>query len=99
MPERFLLHILNSLVKNGIAASRLGAKGGYWLTRPLSKISLLDVTEAVENADPLFPDIAATQVLSAKQKTLFAKLESQVNGDARTRFARVKLSELQLAKQ
>ena len=48
MPERFLLQILRNLVTHGILRSTRGVDGGYALTRPPEKISLLDVIEAIE---------------------------------------------------
>lgn len=48
MPERFLLQILRSLVTHGVLKSTRGVEGGYMLRRPTSKITLLDLFEAVE---------------------------------------------------
>lgn len=48
IPLRFLLRILRSLVKAGIAASHRGAGGGYALARRPGEVTLLDVVEAVE---------------------------------------------------
>ena len=46
MPERFLLQILRSLVKQGILSSTRGVDGGYVLIR--DDISVFDVIEAIE---------------------------------------------------
>jgi Rrf2 family protein len=48
MPERFLLQILRVLVTHGILKSTRGVDGGYSLTRPPEKISLLEVIEAID---------------------------------------------------
>ncbi|MGE5554443.1 MAG: RrF2 family transcriptional regulator [Betaproteobacteria bacterium] len=48
IPMRFLLRILRSLVKAGIAVSQRGVGGGYALARPPEEVTLLDVVEAVE---------------------------------------------------
>lgn len=48
IPMRFLLRILRSLVKAGVAQSFRGAGGGYALARPAAELTLLDVAEAVE---------------------------------------------------
>jgi Rrf2 family protein len=48
MPERFLLQILRTLVTHDILRSTRGVEGGYRLSRPSTKISLLQVIEAVE---------------------------------------------------
>jgi Rrf2 family protein len=48
VPDRFLLKILKPLVSARILHSVKGPNGGYRLARPPEKVSLLDVTEAVE---------------------------------------------------
>jgi Rrf2 family protein len=48
IPEEFLAKILKTLVKAKLVKSTRGARGGYSLARPPSKISLLDVIEAIE---------------------------------------------------
>jgi len=48
IPLQFLEHILLELKHAGIVRARRGAKGGYWLARPASEISLADVIRAVE---------------------------------------------------
>jgi Rrf2 family protein len=48
IPIRFLLKILRLLTKNGIVESYRGVNGGYALARHPSKITLLDVVEAME---------------------------------------------------
>jgi Rrf2 family protein len=50
IPPRYLLQILRSLVKAGIMCSVRGAGGGYYITRPLVEISLLDIIDAVEKS-------------------------------------------------
>ena len=48
VPQDFLAKILKKLVKERLAVSSRGARGGYSLGRPASAISMLDVIEAVE---------------------------------------------------
>lgn len=48
MPERFLLQILRTLVTHDILVSTRGVEGGYRLSRPSTKISLLEIIEALE---------------------------------------------------
>lgn len=48
LPQRFTLKILGKLVLGGIVVSRKGANGGYGLSRPADKITLLDVLEVIE---------------------------------------------------
>lgn len=48
LPRPFAAQILNVLVKAGIAESKAGSRGGYWLLRPPAQISLLEIVEAAE---------------------------------------------------
>lgn len=48
IPSEFLAKILKTLVKAKLVRSVRGAHGGYSLAKPPSKISFLDVIEAVE---------------------------------------------------
>lgn len=48
IPLQFLEQILLELKKAGIVRTRRGARGGYWLARPASDVSLAEVIRAVE---------------------------------------------------
>jgi Rrf2 family protein len=48
IPLQFLEHILLELKHAGIVRARRGAKGGYWLGRPASEVSIADIVRAVE---------------------------------------------------
>ena len=50
LPLRYTPHILNLLVKAGLAEARAGQKGGYRLLRPPEDISVLEVVEAGEGS-------------------------------------------------
>lgn len=48
VPQTFASQILADLVRAGLAQSKAGRDGGYWLARDPATISLLDVVEAGE---------------------------------------------------
>jgi Rrf2 family protein len=48
IPVRFLPQVMGDLSRAGIVEARLGRAGGYRLSRPASKVSLLAVIEASE---------------------------------------------------
>lgn len=48
IPLQFLEHILLDLKHQGIVQARRGAKGGYWLARPASEVTIAEVVRAVE---------------------------------------------------
>ena len=48
IPLQFLEHILLELKHAGLINARRGARGGYWLARPPTEVSVADVIRAVE---------------------------------------------------
>ena len=48
IPVRFLPQVLGDLSRAGIVEARLGRAGGYRLSKPADRISLLDIIEAAE---------------------------------------------------
>lgn len=54
IPKPTLVKILQSLNMNGIIETREGKQGGIRLMKDPSKITVLDILEAVEKGKPLF---------------------------------------------
>ena len=54
VPTPYLAKHLQSLSRAGILDAVPGARGGYRLARPAADISVLDVVEAIDGADPSF---------------------------------------------
>ena len=48
VPPTFASQVLANLVRAGVASSRAGRNGGYWLARAPGDISMLEVVEAAE---------------------------------------------------
>src|SRR5687767_9333284 len=48
MPDRFVAQVMRLLVSAGIVTSTRGVQGGYTLAKPASKISLLEIVEAID---------------------------------------------------
>lgn len=48
IPQRFLIQVLGRLSDRGLVTAALGRNGGYRLSRPAARISLLDVVTAIE---------------------------------------------------
>ncbi|MFQ5478312.1 MAG: RrF2 family transcriptional regulator [Candidatus Binatia bacterium] len=53
IPQSFLSRILANLVRHGLLVAVAGQEGGYELSRPPSRISLLEVIEAAEEETEL----------------------------------------------
>ena len=54
LPPPYLNKQLQALVRAGILTSTRGKRGGFELARPLERISLLDVVDAIEGPEPAF---------------------------------------------
>ena len=95
MPERFLLQILRTLVTRGILDSTRGVEGGYRLARPLSKITLLDLVEAVDG--PLHCEAENVPNLAVPSQQRLSEVLDQISDDRRKRLASVTLANLKPA--
>ncbi len=91
MPERFLLQILRVLVNHGILRSTRGVEGGYSLLRPLTKVTLLDIMEAVDG--PLAPEFPPLNNIHEKSKTRLEDVLRKINAESCQSMARVRMSE------
>ena len=54
LPEAYLAKHLKSLVQAGILTATSGPRGGFRLARPATRITVLDVVEAIEGTAPPF---------------------------------------------
>lgn len=48
IPPKFLENILGQLRRSGLVRSQRGPEGGYWLARPVERISLADIIRAID---------------------------------------------------
>ena len=48
IPLEYLLKILQQMVRENVLISKRGPRGGFWLSRDASEITLLQVVEAIE---------------------------------------------------
>jgi Rrf2 family iron-sulfur cluster assembly transcriptional regulator len=93
IPLEYLLKILQQLVKANILRSKRGPRGGFSLARPLKKITLLNVIEAVDG--PMVSQLnlaehAKGERYSARVEQIYDKAIAQ----ARTVFERAKIADL-----
>jgi Rrf2 family protein len=54
VPTAYLAKHLQVLARSGVLEAVPGPRGGYRLARPATEISMLDVVEAVDGAEPAF---------------------------------------------
>src|SRR5689334_3530940 len=95
IPEKFLTKVLKPLVSAQILRSLRGHRGGYRLARPASKITLLEVVEAVDGPvrglAPVFQE--AGRDVGGLDARLAAVCD-QAAALQRDRFGKVRLSDL-----
>ncbi|HZY84455.1 MAG TPA: Rrf2 family transcriptional regulator [Gemmataceae bacterium] len=90
-PKRFLLRPLKALVSAGLLRSAAGPAGGYRLGRPVSRITLLEVVEAVDG--PVRGDAPRVGEGGGLDSRLGAVCE-RVAEEVRRRLGQVRLSDL-----
>lgn len=92
LPERYVLQLLRKLVIAGVVKSTRGVDGGYRLARPLTRISLLDIVEAVDEL-PSF-NVDTLDVLSAAAHWAIGDAMAAIDKDVRKRLGAFKLENL-----
>ena len=93
IPLEYLLKIMQQLVRANILKSKRGPRGGFSLARPLKKVSMLEVIEAVEG--PLMSqldlrELAPKEKFSAKAEQIYQKALAQ----EKMVFSKTKLSDI-----
>ncbi len=97
IPLEYLLKILQQLVRANVLRSKRGPRGGFSLAKPASKITMLEVIEAVDgpiSGELLLAEQAKGEKYAVKADKLYAKAIDQ----ARDVFDKTKLSMLLDAK-
>lgn len=93
IPLEYLLKILQQLVRANVLRSKRGPRGGFSLARPINKITVLQVVEAVDG--PLVSTLnlaehAKGEKFSNKAEKLYEKALAQ----SRAVFEKAKISDL-----
>jgi Rrf2 family protein len=93
IPDRFLLKILLPLVSKGVLYSRKGPGGGYHLAKPASKITLLEIVEAVDG--PLRGEVPALRGKGTDSlDSRLTKICQQVTNQTRNQLSKVTVAAL-----
>ena len=79
IPLEYLLKILQQLVRANVLRSKRGPQGGFWLAKPTTKITMLEIIEAVDGAiagelnvtELAGKDRYSTRVQQAYEKAIF----------------------------
>jgi Rrf2 family protein len=93
IPDRFLLKVLKPLVSAGVLESIKGPNGGYRLAKPASKITLLEIVEAVEGPIRGQAPLARGKDTSALDGRL-EEICQQIADQTRRQFEKVRIASL-----
>jgi len=96
MPERYLLQIMKTLKDAGLVVAMRGVKGGYRLAKPIGRISLQDVCDAIDG--PHMPEQMAIQMLNAASQRVITNALADIADDERRHLSGFTLDALKLGK-
>jgi len=93
IPLEYLLKIMQQMVRANILKSKRGPRGGFSLARPIRKISMLEIIEAVEG--PMMSqldlaELAPKEKFGVKAEQVYAKALAA----AKTIFDKTKLADI-----
>lgn len=94
MPERFVLTILRTLARAGVVDSTRGIKGGYQLAKPPSRITLLEICDAVDGLPG--PPALKLNGLSTSGQQVMDEAFLGIADNSRRRLNAFRLDELQV---
>ena len=97
LPERYMLQLLRKLVHAEALISARGVQGGYKLARPASKITLLEIVEAIDGPIGGNEPFALVGMAPGSAGVL-ANALTAVAGDTRKRLAGITVADLRAAK-
>jgi Rrf2 family protein len=94
IPLEYLLKIMQQLVKANVLSSKRGPRGGFMLARTPSKITMLEIIEAVEG--PVDVSLALEQQVPKNNRfgTRATKAYDKILTQSKSALKKVKLSEL-----
>ncbi len=84
IPLDYLLKILQQLVRADILGSIRGPRGGFVLAKAMTRISLLDIIEAVDGPFVTEPVLASSKVDGAIQKRIIGVYQQASRQAAKT---------------
>ena len=93
IPLEYLLKILQQLVKANVLRSKRGPRGGFSLAKPVKKITMIQVIEAVDG--PMVSQLnLAEQTKREKFSLRIEQTYAKAIAQARAVFEKTKLSDL-----
>jgi Rrf2 family protein len=80
IPDRYLEQLLATLRRMGLVKSQRGAKGGYVLGREPWRITLLDVTLALEGRESPVDETVSKSIESVAISEIWQQVRSEAHG-------------------
>lgn len=80
--EKYLEQLLRLLKQAGLIESLRGARGGYWLARPPSEITIIEIVEALEGSLHQLPSMCKSDCVKSDR---CAMIETWWNATEETR--------------
>lgn len=95
MPERYLLQVMKTLKDGGLVVATRGVQGGYRLAKPIGRISLQEVCEAIDGPAPVELNIDG---LTAASQRLIDHTLTDISDDERRHLSGFTLDLLKMSK-
>lgn len=96
IPKSFLAKIFQDLAKAGLLRSQRGAGGGFILTRPATKISILEVIEAIDGKIALQRCLGEGPDCAKREDCALCELFEEAQDRLKEVFSRTSVAELAL---
>ncbi|MBW8014624.1 MAG: Rrf2 family transcriptional regulator [Planctomycetes bacterium] len=93
IPLEYLLKILQQMVRENVLISKRGPRGGFWLSRDASEITLVQVVEAIEG--PVVTNMQLAQ--QAKNVPFSVRIEKvcrNISEGVRDAYGKVSIAEM-----
>ena len=92
LPLKFLEKIASQLKKEGILSSKEGVGGGYYLNKPVEKITLFEILRAIEGKKGLVSCIHGDCALEkcCDHRKVWERLQKKISNE----FKKIKLNDL-----
>jgi Rrf2 family protein len=94
LPVSYLAKVFQFLAKAGLVKSFRGAHGGYMLAQSPDRITLRQITQAIEGAGPLFSPLSSRRDCSAEADCLIREAFSKAEESMLHELEKVTLHEL-----
>jgi len=94
LPVSYLAKVFQYLAKAGLVKSFRGARGGYMLAQPPEKITLRQITQAIEGASPIYSSLSSRRECALEADCLIREAFSKAEESLYHELEKVTLQEM-----